>query len=232
MKLFIYIFISFACSCLFAEELIIVTEENDKIQLVDVCEVDSSILLDIRYATKDNITKKKIYKIARCLLVKPAAEALVRVNKALKEKGLVIKIYDGYRPHSCQKLLWEVLPDSRYVADPKRGSRHNRGCAVDLTLCDLKTGNEIKMPTGFDDFSKKAHRDNENLPKEEKANSELLRVVMEKEGFSPLRTEWWHFDYKGWKEYPLLDIPLDKISLKDKKQTKAKVTDELKGAKK
>ncbi|WP_372371131.1 D-alanyl-D-alanine dipeptidase [Candidatus Uabimicrobium sp. HlEnr_7] len=194
----------------------IIKKQNDKIQLVDVCQLDKTILLDIRYATTNNITKTQIYKVARCLLARDAAYALVRVNKKLKEKGLVIKIYDGYRPHSCQKLLWKVLPDSRYVANPKNGSRHNRGCAVDLTLCDLKTGKELKMPTGFDDFSKKAHRDNPDLPQEEKNNSELLREVMEAEGFSPIRTEWWHFDYKGWRDYPLLDIPLEKVQLKTK----------------
>ncbi len=186
------------------------------VELVDIKDLDASIILDLRYATKNNVTGKKIYNISRCLLAKPAAEALVRANAKLKKQGLVLKIYDGYRPVACQWKLWEICPDERYVANPKKGSRHNRGCAVDITLCDLKTGKELEMPTGFDDFSKRAHRGSPLWSENIRKNCKILDDVMFSEGFAGISTEWWHFDYMDWKNYPLIDIPLEDIPTKKK----------------
>ena len=121
--------------------------------------------------------------------------------------GLQLLIFDGYRPLSVQKKMWTVYPDSRYVANPDNGSRHNRGCAIDLTLAD-SLGMPLAMPTPYDDFTEKAHVDYMDLPARQLANRALLKVVMEKHGFTGLRTEWWHFDFKGWRNYPLLDIPI------------------------
>ncbi len=176
-------------------------------KLVDVHKLDVSLLLDIRYATTNNFTGRQIYPMASCLLVRPAAESLVRVNTKLRQQGLVLKIWDAYRPHSCQKILWQVVPDERFVANPARGSRHNRGCAVDITLCDLSTGKELEMPTAFDDFSPQANRNAADIPPSARANSRLLEAAMAEEGFTGLSDEWWHFDYRDWQQHPLLDIP-------------------------
>jgi len=126
----------------------------------------------------------------------------------LKEKyNLRLKVYDGYRPLSVQKKMWAIMPDERYVANPAKGSRHNRGCAVDLTLVD-SLGNELDMGTPYDDFTEKSHIDYKNLPPEVLRNRRILQEAMTKFNFILMRTEWWHFDYKGWEKYPILDIPI------------------------
>lgn len=174
--------------------------------LIDVKKYDSSLTLDIRYATKNNFTHQVVYPEARCLLRKPVAEALSRVQASLKRRELSLKIFDCYRPLSVQKKFWELFPDERYVADPKKGSRHNRGAAVDLTLLD-SSGHEVEMPSGYDDFSEKAHRNYQSGSKQAVANRTLLEKSMAQEGFVGFDTEWWHFDFKGWEKYPLEDIP-------------------------
>lgn len=179
-------------------------------QLVDIAKLDSTIILDIRYATPNNFTGKAIYTEAKAYLVAPAAKALVEVQKELKKRGLGLKIYDAYRPLSAQWKLWKIKPDPNYVADPRHGSRHNRGAAVDVTLVD-STGKELPMPTPFDSFSEKAHSNYMDLPDSVIRNRTLLQDVMKKYGFIPLDTEWWHFDYKGWKKYPILDINFEDI---------------------
>jgi D-alanyl-D-alanine dipeptidase len=188
-----------------------ICRDLQKVDLLDVAQLDGSILLDIRYATPHNFTGKKIYKVARCLLARPAAEALVRVNQKLAKSGLVVKVFDAYRPYSCQQVLWKIVPDERYVANPRYGSRHNRGCAVDLTICDVKTGKPLEMPSEYDDFSEKAHRNYVGCSATAKQNRELLEKAMLKEGFIGLADEWWHFDYKDWRKYPLIDIPLEQF---------------------
>jgi len=183
---------------------------GDNEPLIDVKKFDFSLSLDIRYATSNNFTKHRVYPEARCILRKPVAEAVARVQNTLKLKGMKLKLFDCYRPLSVQKKFWELVPDERYVADPQKGSRHNRGAAVDLTLIDLE-GKELQMPSGYDDFSEKAHRNYQKATKTALANRKTLEAVMEKEGFQGLETEWWHFDFKGWEQYSIEDIPFSSI---------------------
>ncbi len=161
-------------------------------KLVDIQSVNPKIKLDIRYATKNNFTKQTLYRQARCLLRPNVADKLSQVQTDLEAQELSLKVYDCYRPLSVQKLMWKIMPDDRYVANPARGSRHNRGSAVDVTLVD-KSGKELEMPTGFDDFSDRAHRDYNNISKSAQENRQKLEVAMAKQGFVPLQTEWWHF---------------------------------------
>jgi len=169
--------------------------------------LDSTIVTDVRYATADNFTGQVLYSSSKVLLRAEAAKKIVEANaRLLKEKGLRLKIYDGYRPLSVQKKMWVIMPDDRYVANPAKGSRHNRGCAVDLTIID-KDGNELPMGTAYDDFTEKAHFNYKGLSSEERANRDLLRSLMIESGFEPITSEWWHFDFKGWQGYSILDIP-------------------------
>jgi len=179
-------------------------------KLVDIQSVNPKIKLDIRYATKNNVTKQTLYRQARCLLRPNVADELSRVQTDLEAQGLSLKAYDCYRPLSVQKLMWKIMPDDRYVANPARGSRHNRGSAVDVTLVD-KSGKELEMPTGFDDFSDRAHRDYNNISKSAQENRQKLEVAMAKQGFVPLQTEWWHFDAKDWQQSPLMDVSFEAI---------------------
>jgi len=181
--------------------------------LVDMKKLDSTIILDIRYATTNNFTGKQVYDEARFFLRKEPAQKLLEVQKELVKLGLGLKIFDGYRPLSVQKKFWEIMPDERYVADPKKGSRHNRGAAVDLTLVD-KNGNEIPMPTQYDDFTEKASRDYFDLPAQILINRKFLEDIMVKYGFTGFPTEWWHFDYQDWEKYDVLDVDFSEIDKK------------------
>lgn len=176
--------------------------------LVELTALDPTIRLDIRYATPDNFAGRAVYREARAFLQRPAAEALVRAHRALAAQGFGLTIFDAYRPWSVTKLFWEITPPEKrdYVADPRKGSRHNRGCAVDLTLHDLATGEEVAMPSPYDDFTDRAHPDYAGGTAEERAHRDLLRRAMEAEGFSVYAVEWWHFDYRDWREYPLLNL--------------------------
>lgn len=176
--------------------------------LVDVQKVIPGVVLDIRYATTNNFTGQKLYPFAGCYLRRAAAEKLAAAQAELKPLGYGLKIYDGYRPLSVQRRMWEVFPQPGYVADPKKGSRHNRGAAVDVTLIRLADGAELPMPTPYDDFTPRAHRDFMDLPAEAIQNRALLERVLNRQGFIGLPTEWWHFDAANWRDYPLLDIPL------------------------
>lgn len=178
--------------------------------LVDVKKLDSTIVLDIKYATENNFTGKKIYDEAKFFLRKEPALKILEIQKELQKLGLSLKVFDGYRPLSVQKKFWEIMPDERYVADPKKGSRHNRGAAVDLTLVD-KDGKEIPMPTPYDDFTEKASRDYFELPAQILINRNFLEDIMLKYGFTGFPTEWWHFDYKGWEKYDVLDVDFSEI---------------------
>jgi len=183
-------------------------EGKREARLVELITLDKSIKLDIRYATANNFMGKQVYPEARAFLQKPAAEAIVRVHKKLKKQGLGLVIYDGYRPWTITKLFWDsVTPDKRmFVADPSKGSKHNRGCAVDLGIFDLKTGVAIPMPSGYDEFSERASPKYAGGTDEERRNRELLRSLMEAEGFVVNENEWWHFDYKDWEQYAIYDI--------------------------
>lgn len=176
--------------------------------LVDVQKFVPDVVLDIRYATTNNFTGQRLYPFAQCYLRRATAEKLAAAQAELKPLGYGLKIYDGYRPLSVQRKMWEVFPQPGYVADPKKGSRHNRGAAVDVTLIRLADGGELPMPTPYDDFTRRAHRDFMELPADVIQNRELLERVLTKHGFVGLATEWWHFDDRDWRDYPLLDIPV------------------------
>jgi len=183
--------------------------------LVDITKVAPGIRLDIRYATPNNFTHVAVYPAARCFLRAPVAKRLAKVQADLEKQGLGLKVYDCYRPFSIQKKFWALVPDEDWVAKPVEkdgkpvtGSKHNRGAAVDLTLVD-KAGNEVPMPSGFDDFTEKARRDYTGGDPAARANAKRLEAAMAKEGFEPLPSEWWHFDGPGWKNDDLLDVPFN-----------------------
>jgi D-alanyl-D-alanine dipeptidase len=176
--------------------------------------LDPAIKLDMRYATANNFTGRVLYDEARAFLATPAAQAVARASKAAQADGFGLTIYDAYRPWRITKKLWDATPagpKKEYVANPKRGSKHNRGCAVDLTLHDLRTGQLVEMPTEFDDFSEKAHRDYMGATPAALANRARLQGYLEAEGFVGLSNEWWHFDFTGWEQFPVMDIPFNKI---------------------
>jgi len=175
--------------------------------LVDALSVVPRLRLDIRYATADNFTHQRLYPRARCLLQAPVAARLAEVQRELRARGLGLLVYDCYRPLSVQRLMWRIKPDADYVADPSLGSRHNRGAAVDLTLIDRR-GRPLPMPSGYDEFSARAHRDFGGGSADERRNRALLEEVMTRHGFVGLPTEWWHFDATEWESYPLSDEPL------------------------
>ena len=174
-------------------------------ELVDIREMAPHIVVDLKYATEDNFTKRKLYDSNTCFLRKSVAVKLGAVQKELEGMGLGLKVWDCYRPLSVQRIFWAILPDERYVADPEKGSRHNRASAVDLTLVDSQ-GKELQMPTGFDDFSPRAHHQYQDLPAQAIKNRELLKGLMEKAGFIPLPEEWWHYDDKTWMESDVMDV--------------------------
>lgn len=177
--------------------------------LVDVCDYIDDVIVDLRYAREDNFTGKVVYPFTTCLVLQPVAKALARVQSACKKQGLRLKIWDGYRPVEVQQIFWDLVQDPRYVSPPgPKGGRHCRGTAVDVTLVDRK-GKELKMPTLFDKFSERAHRHSPLWNEEEKKNANLLEEMMHKNGFIGLGTEWWHFDFAGWQDYPILsfDVP-------------------------
>jgi zinc D-Ala-D-Ala dipeptidase len=167
--------------------------------------------LDIRYATENNFMKRVLYPAPKAYLRAPAAAALRNVQTELAARGLGIKVFDAYRPYRVTEMMWEPIRNPDYVADPAKGSRHNRGAAVDLTLIDLKTGDELPMPTPYDDFTSRASIDFAELPDGVKANRALLVDTMRRHGFEPLPSEWWHYDFRGWERFELMDVPLEEL---------------------
>jgi zinc D-Ala-D-Ala dipeptidase len=174
--------------------------------LVDVAALIPDAVLDMRYATADNFTGKALYPVARCKLRRAVAKRLVLAAKRLRSEQRRLLIWDCYRPHSIQSALWKLVPDERYVANPKVGSRHNRGAAIDLGLVDID-GKAVTLPTKFDEFSAAAHRD-KALKGEAGREARRLEAAMKRAGFIGLPTEWWHFDASGSDSYPLADEPL------------------------
>ena len=157
-----------------------------------------------------------MYPEARAFLQKPAAKALLRVHKKLKKQGLGLLIFDGYRPWAITKLFWEVTPEDqrKFVANPEKGSKHNRGCAIDLSIYDLNSGLEIEMPSGYDEFTERASPNYIGGTERQRENRDLLRRLMEAEEFIVNANEWWHFDYKDWQDYAIYDIAFSKIGKK------------------
>jgi D-alanyl-D-alanine dipeptidase len=178
--------------------------------LVDLTDVYPNAILDLRYATENNFTHQVVYPIAKCALRKSVAERLAAAGRQMEQEGYRLKVYDCYRPISVQKIFWSLVPDERYVANPKEGSRHNRGAAVDVSMTDAN-GVDLEMPTEFDNFTERAHRDWPNATPEAKKNRKRLERIMLVHGFIGLDTEWWHFDAMGWKNYPLEDAPLETV---------------------
>ncbi len=181
--------------------------------LVELVTLDSTIRLDIRYAGTNNFLATPMYQQARAFLQRPAAEALVRAHRALGRVGLGLLIHDGYRPWYVTRMFWDATPESGkvFVADPSQGSRHNRGAAVDLTVYDRRTGRELEMVSGYDEFSARAYPDYPGGTSLQRYNRELLRRAMEAEGFRVYDAEWWHFDYQDWRLYPIGNQTFEKI---------------------
>jgi len=183
--------------------------ENPDMELVDLELLIPGIALDIRYATPDNFTGEVIYTAPKAFLRRPVAEALKHVHDSLQKHNLALVIFDGYRPYAASVKFFEVYPDTLFVANPRYGSRHNRGCAVDVSLIDIYTGQVAAMPTDYDEFSEKAHPEYTDIPEEAINNRTLLFGIMNHFGFDHYPTEWWHFDFRGWDAYPLMDIPFE-----------------------
>jgi D-alanyl-D-alanine dipeptidase len=180
-------------------------------ELVNLQEYIPGIVLDIRYATANNFTGKKIYNLARAYARKPVAAALREAQAEFSSYGVGIKVYDAYRPYKATVLFYEVYGDTTYVASPYRGSRHNRGCAIDMTIIDLKTGKEMQMPTEYDSFKKEAWPTTPVADPAVKRNRYLLISVMEKHGFRVNPSEWWHFDFTGWRDFEVMDIDFEEL---------------------
>jgi D-alanyl-D-alanine dipeptidase len=184
-----------------------------KSELVELITLDSTFKLDIRYATSNNFIGRPVYSEARAFLQRPAAEALVKVNRDLKALGYGLLIFDGYRPWSVTKLFWDKTPNAsrKFVANPKFGSHHNRGCAVDLSMYNIATGKEVEMPGKYDEMSVRSHAGYQGGTKEQRRLRDLLRSKMQARGFIASAIEWWHFDYKDWSRYEIQDIPFSEI---------------------
>lgn len=181
--------------------------------LVELAKLDNTLKLDIRYATANNFLSTPVYTMAKAFLQRPAAEALVRVHHKLAGQGYGLLVHDGYRPWYVTKIFWEATPpkDRVFVANPAQGSRHNRGMAVDLTLYERATGKPVAMPGGYDEMSARSYPDYPGGTSQQRWHRELLRHAMEAEGFRVYEAEWWHFDYKDWKKYPIQNIPFERL---------------------
>jgi serine beta-lactamase-like protein LACTB len=184
-----------------------------KPDLVDMTSLDDAIKLDVRYATTNNFLSTPFYASAKAYLQRPAAEALVRVHRKLEAQGYGLLIHDAYRPWSVTKMFWDATPEKLhlFVADPSRGSRHNRGCAVDLTLYDRRTGEPLAMVGGYDEMSDRSYPEYPGGTSRQRWHRDLLRRVMEAEGFTVYDAEWWHFDYQDWERYPILNRTFEQL---------------------
>jgi D-alanyl-D-alanine dipeptidase len=183
------------------------------VDLVEVTTLDPAIKLDVRYATANNFLSTPVYTRARAYLQRAAAEALVRVHRSLSNQGYGLLIHDAYRPWWVTKVFWEATPPAlrQFVADPADGSRHNRGCAVDLTLYDRRTGKAVSMPSVYDEMSDRAFPSYAGGTFEARQRRDLLRKAMEREGFTVYEAEWWHFDFKGWQQYPIVNLDFEAL---------------------
>jgi D-alanyl-D-alanine dipeptidase len=187
-------------------------KSNPEKELVDLEKFIPHIVLDIRYATTNNFTKEKIYNLAKAYARKPVATALKKAQADFNKLGYGIKIYDAYRPYSATVKFYEVMKgDTTYVANPYKGSRHNRGCALDMTLVLLKTGKELQMPTAWDAMQKESWPSTPVANPEVRKNRDTLISVMEKNGFKVYTTEWWHFDFVGWEKFDVMGIDFEEL---------------------
>jgi D-alanyl-D-alanine dipeptidase len=181
-------------------------------QMVDLRKAIPALVLDLKYATTDNFMHRKLYPPLHTTYLRlPAVTALKKVIAELIGQNLIIKIFDAYRPYSVTEEMWKTVKDDRYAADPSKGSGHNRGIAIDLTLINLHTKKELPMGTDFDNFTDTAHQDFTGLPQEILQNRLLLKTAMEKYGFTGLETEWWHFSLPNANTFELLDVPFNEL---------------------
>jgi zinc D-Ala-D-Ala dipeptidase len=186
-------------------------------KLIDLEGFIPGIVLDIRYATANNFTHKPVYKEPKAFLRLPVAEALRKAQEDFETQGFAIKVFDAYRPYAVTVFFYETYLDTTYVASPYKGSRHNRGCAVDMTIIDARNGKELRMPTGYDSFQKEAWPTFPVKDPEVLKNRTLLITTMEKYGFKVNASEWWHFDFTGWKNYDVMDIDFSLLKKNQKK---------------
>lgn len=217
--LIVHIFVLMFCQTGFTQSGLVIVREmkvyqkqiavDPSMEMVDLEKYIPGIRTDIRYATKNNFTRQVIYTQPKAFARKPVALALRAVQDSLAKLGLGLLVFDAYRPYAATVRLFEIYPHPGFVADPAKGSRHNRGCAVDISLIELKTGKELNMPTEFDDFSERAHPHYMKLPAEVIKNRKFLFDIMDHFGFDYLSTEWWHFDFRGWEKFPLMDISFE-----------------------
>jgi D-alanyl-D-alanine dipeptidase len=191
-----------------------VEKDKRKSDLVEVVKLNPAIKLDIRYASDNNFMGTPFYSQARAFLQRPAAQALSAANNDLNVHGYGILIHDAYRPWYVTKMFWDATPEDkkRFVADPAEGSKHNRGCAADVSLYDLKTGKEAVMPSGYDEMSERAYPNYTGGATDERARRDLLRAVMERHDFTVYEFEWWHFDYKDCVSWPIGNVPFEKLN--------------------
>lgn len=184
---------------------------NPNHELVEIKKAIPSVVLDIRYATKNNFMRQVMYKQARAFARKPVVAHLKKIQAELNKKGYGLKIFDAYRPYAITIAFWEKASDKNFVANPAKGSKHNRGCAIDLTIIDLKTGKDLPMPTPYDSFAPEAAPHFEKLPAQIIKNRDFLIATMQANGFKVIYNEWWHFDFTTWQDYDLMDIPFEKL---------------------
>lgn len=180
---------------------------------IDISSAAPSVEESLVYAGETNVFRRRFYDLELGFLRKPVAAALEKAGRVCLDQGFRLVVLDAYRPWSVTREMWDSVPESKksFVANPSRGSRHNRGAAVDVTLKNLEGGSWVEMPSTFDDFSEKAHADFDGVTFEARKNREFLRRVMIEEGFTPLQIEWWHFDFPGWESLPVSDISLDEL---------------------
>lgn len=188
---------------------------------VELKRLEPGLVIELPYATENNFCKTVLYPVERCFLRRKVAESLIAAHRSLADQGIGLKIWDGYRPHSVQYLMWEKSPLPGFVGHPKQGSKHNRGAAVDVTLVDLATGEELPMPTPYDEFSPRAHRDYFKVTPEVAENRRILQTAMRANGFMTIESEWWHFDHRDWSQFPLADVSLETLGAQSDREAKA-----------
>lgn len=206
MKKYISILVLFLLSCN--------ASWSQEDQLIELKEIIPYLRYDLKYASNQNFTGKRVYpkNTQSTYLVKEAAQSLKNIAKELEAKNLGLLIWDAYRPYRATVKFWKMIHDERYVANPAKGSGHNRGIAVDLTLYEISTGELLEMPTGFDNFSDTAHHDCMMLAEKKIMNRQLLKNTMEKHGFKSLETEWWHYAWPNDRNYPIMNIPFKRLN--------------------
>ncbi|HET9741349.1 MAG TPA: M15 family metallopeptidase [Terriglobales bacterium] len=199
------------------------TGDFRKPDLVELVKLDPTIKLDIRYATTRNFLSTPMYTEARAFMQRSAAEALVQANHELHAQGYGLIIHDAYRPWYVTKMFWDATPNDKkiFVADPAQGSKHNRGCAVDLSLYSLATGKEVVMPSVYDEMTPRAFADYPGGTDAERERRGILRKAMESQGFTVYPQEWWHFDYKDWQQYPIMNVRFEDLAGSGKARAKS-----------